>query len=499
MVKFFSSRLKIENNNNNNNNKIIIIKPIFSGLSGVVVSVVCLVRMLLVSPAVLLLIGGGGIEVGGIEVGGIEVGGIEVFFYGDFVTVTYTFIANTAREIAYIRSMPFLHKGYVGEIMIRDGLYIVAVTGMGVLMWMTRFEVFVMNPYYRWVVIPRSKACIEKLMGKLDEIKLRTNIDDGKQGITVVEKLKDDLQVVSKKIELLQRLGREAQVLRVKGKLVDTHYAQFEKVRQEMSSACIDHKIQCRILIEKAEKVYSLSSIYHGMVSLFESVVEFVSRSNSVVFVIGARLFSFGFIVMVEFFSSRLKIENNNNKIIIKSTFSGLTVLVVGLVRMVVCSFTIILLSGCVIDVSGSGGVIVEVGYDDMYFSDPVGGFIGFMRFTRTGWWGWSYRLGQRVPLVSSYGNGGFPQVRLCAVGIGSAITALAWFGYMSMECRYKWRCIEWGVIPESENIKEKLTYKRLQLSGDEKDSGQSRMGVQRKLELVEQKMRKRADFIQEA
>jgi hypothetical protein len=128
-------------------------------------------------------------------------------------------------------------------------------------------------------------------------------------------------------------------LLNKKGVLIKEHYLQVEKVGQQVNGFLIRQKNYYIMFREQAEKVRSLSSIYHGVVSLFESVVEFVSRSNSVIFVVGVRLFSFVLIVMVTFFSSKLKIENNNNKIIIiKPIFSGLIVLVVCILRMLLNS-----------------------------------------------------------------------------------------------------------------------------------------------------------------
>jgi hypothetical protein len=115
--------------------------------------------------------------------------------------------------------------------------------------------------------------------------------------------------VVDQKITRRINLIQEALLLNKKGVLIKEHYLQVEKVGQQVNELLMRQKNYYITFIEKMEKARSMGfgSIYHSAISLFESVVEFVSRSNSVVFVIGARLCSFVFIVMVKFFLGRLK------------------------------------------------------------------------------------------------------------------------------------------------------------------------------------------------
>jgi hypothetical protein len=134
------------------------------------------------------------------------------------------------------------------------------------------------------------------------------------------------LDAVENKIGRRKEVLSEVQVLRGNGVLTKEHYLQVEKVGQQVNEFLIRQKNHYTLLVEygeKAGRVVDFGSIYHSAISLFESVVEFVSRSNSVVFVIGARLFSFVFIAVVKFRSNRFKIDRNDIRIKVKPVFEG--------------------------------------------------------------------------------------------------------------------------------------------------------------------------------
>jgi hypothetical protein len=248
--------------------------------------------------------------------------------------------------------------------------------------------------------VPNSQVRKEEFIVKIKEIKKqRAESINAPEGTRLVDKRKIELKLVNQKLEEFVTVMNEVQDLRLKGSLVEEHYARIVKVGMEVNTYLLRRQGVLRSFIEQVEKARSMGfgSIYHGVVSLFESVVEFVSRSNSVIFVVGVRLFSFVLIVMVTFFSSKLKIENNNNKIIIiKPIFSGLSgadVLVVPVVRMLLCSLVSIILRGRDIR------AISEINNMEyiIYSSDMGLGFVSCIFFGGGIGWRYGYDLGRRV------------------------------------------------------------------------------------------------------
>jgi hypothetical protein len=193
--------------------------------------------------------------------------------------------------------------------------------------------------------VPNSQSRKEEFIAKIKEIKKqRVESINAPEGTRVVDKRKIELKLVNQKLEEFIKVMNEVEDLRSKGSLIEEHYMRIEKVGMEVNTYLLRRQGILRSFIEQVEKARRIGygSIYHNVTSLFESVVEFIGRSNSVVFVVGVRLFSFVLIVMVKFFLSKLKIENNN-KIIIKPIFSGLGGADVLVVRMLLGSLVSIL------------------------------------------------------------------------------------------------------------------------------------------------------------
>jgi hypothetical protein len=506
VVKFRSNRFKIDRNSNNDIR--IKVKPIFEGWGMVVVILVV---------------------VGLVGVGGV---GIIVWWYYDDIMMMLMMseleeLLERGVEVEFVQSVwnmgglresitswtggtwGWFLSGLIGQLTLvydgycwaqRDTRFADSRSTLcfnfGIFSLASAIMLFEYRTQY-WAVWPKSESRKCELTCKRLQLSadVSTRSSDRYVKLSVVD------QKITRRINLIQ----EARLLNKKGVLIKEHYLQIEKVSEQVTEFLMRQKNYYITFIEKMEKAHSVGfgSMYHSVTSLFESVGEFIGRSNSVMFVIGARLCSFVFIVMVKFFLGGLK----SGVTVRKYRFYSCLRSGIGVFLVVCCVGAMFLVRRYGLVWWGWDGFVPGYGTMPGYgkskilFVEPPiikemkDGFLVDVTVLTNGVWGWflSGLLWQGVSMWDGYYCAVQDRILrprssfFLNVAVGRCFGTFALFN-----CRTKY----WAVWPKSERRKCDLTGKRLDLSVD---FATRSVNVQNASVILDQKIAIRASLIKEA